>query len=158
MKYSKIYLSMLLAILMVTLNACGSDDDDKINKNADMLQGGTWTFQKASVNVMGQTIEMSLREIRQMYASEMGTSNIMFIDEKLKFEEEYVVMVNTGDRYAYKYYSNGKLWIEGMDELEEPDGMSLDMRVKSLTTNQLVLRYDVQAQGITISEDIYYTR
>lgn len=158
MKYSKILLSVLLAILMVTLNACGSDDDDKINKNAEMLQGGTWTFQKASVNVLGQTIEMSLSEIRQMYASEMGTSNIMFIDEKLKFEEEYVVMVNTGDRYAYKYYSNGKLWIEGMDELEGLDGLSLDMRVKSLTSNQLVLRYDVQAQGITISEDIYYTR
>lgn len=157
MKYSKILLSLLMAILMVMLSACG-DDDDKINKNAEMLQGGTWTFQKAAVNVMGQTVEMSLSEIRQMYASQMGTSNIMFIDEKLKFEEEYVVMVNTGDRLAYKYYSNGKLWIEGMEELEGLEGLSLDLRVKSLTTNQLVLCYDVSAQGITISEDIYYTR
>ena len=158
MKISKILYSLLLAILLVSLNACGSDDDDKIHSNSDLLQGDTWVFQKAVVSVMGQTMEMTLSQIRQIYASELGTNNIMFIDEKLRFEENYMVMVNTGDRYAYKYYSNGTLWIEGMDELSGVDGLSMAIKVKSLTSKQLVLRYDITIQGMTISEDVYYSR
>ncbi len=157
MKQSKAFYLLLIAALMLSLSACG-DDDDKVNSNSSMLQGDTWTFQKASVNVMGQTIEMTLNEIRQMYSSQMGTSNIMFIDEKLKFEEEHVVMVNTGDRLAYKYYSDGTLWIEGMDDLQGTEGISMKMRVKSLTANQLVITCTIDAQGISITEDVYYRR
>lgn len=157
MKQAKALYLLLIAALMLSLSACG-DDDDKVNSNSSMLQGATWTFQKASVNIMGQTIEMTLNEIRQMYASQMGNGNIMFIDEKLKFEEEHVVMVNTGDRLAYKYYSDGTLWIEGMDDLQGTDGISMKMKVKSLTANQLVLTCTLNAQGISITEDIYYTR
>lgn len=157
MKLNKLFTLLLLAILMAGATGCGSDDDDKINKNASMLQGDTWTFQKAVVSVMGQSIEMNLRQIRDMYASEMGTSNIMFIDEHLKFEEEYMVMVNTGDRLKYKYFSNGKLWIDGMDDLSV-EGIDMDIRVKSLTQSQLVLTYDIGIEGTSIKEDIYYTR
>lgn len=158
MKLNKILYSLLIAILMVSLSACGSDDDDKIHSNADLLQGDTWIFQKAVVSFMGQTMEMTLSQIRQMYASELGTNNIMFIDEKLKFEKDYMVMVNTGERYAYKYMSDGTLWIEGMDELSGVDDMNMSIKVKSLTSKQLVLRYDVTIQGMTIGEDVYYTR
>ncbi len=157
MKQAKALYLLLIAALMLSLSACG-DDDDKVHSNADLLKGETWTFQKASVNVMGQTIEMTLNQIRQMYSSQMGTSNIMFIDEHLKFEDEYVVMVNTGDRLAYKYYSDGTLWIEGMDDLQGTEGISMNMKVKSLTTSQLVLTCTLNAQGISITEDVYYTR
>lgn len=157
MKQTKALYLLLIAALMLSLSACG-DDDDKVNSNSSLLQGETWTFQKASVNIMGQTFEMTLNEIRQMYSQQMGTSNIMFIDEHLKFEEEYVVMVNTGDRLAYKYYSDGTLWIEGMDDLQGTEGVSMKMRVKSLTATQLVLTCTLNAQGISITEDIYYTR
>lgn len=157
MKQTKALYLLLIAALMLSLSACG-DDDDKVNSNSSLLQGETWTFKKASVNIMGQTFEMTLNEIRQMYSQQMGTSNIMFIDEHLKFEEEYVVMVNTGDRLAYKYYSDGTLWIEGMDDLQGTEGVSMKMRVKSLTATQLVLTCTLNAQGISITEDIYYTR
>ncbi len=157
MKQTKALYLLLIAALMLSLSACG-DDDDKVNSNSSLLQGETWTFQKASVNIMGQTFEMTLNEIRQMYSQQMGTSNIMFIDEHLKFEEGYVVMVNTGDRLAYKYYSDGTLWIEGMDDLQGTEGVSMKMRVKSLTATQLVLTCTLNAQGISITEDIYYTR
>ncbi len=157
MKQTKALYLLLIAALMLSLSACG-DDDDKVNSNSSLLQGETWTFQKASVNIMGQTFEMTLNEIRQMYSQQMGTSNIMFIDEHLKFEEEYVVMVNTGDRLAYKYYSDGTLWIEGMDDLQGTEGVSMKMRVKSLTATQLVLTCTLNAQGISITEDIYYKR
>ena len=157
MKQTKSLYLLLIAALMLSLSACG-DDDDKVNSNSSLLQGETWTFQKASVNIMGQTFEMTLNEIRQMYSQQMGTSNIMFIDEHLKFEEEYVVMVNTGDRLAYKYYSDGTLWIEGMDDLQGTEGVSMKMRVKSLTATQLVLTCTLNAQGISITEDIYYKR
>lgn len=155
MKLNKLYYALLMAILMVTLNACGSDDDDTTHSNADMLKGETWTFQKAVVNAMGQSMEMNLSQIRQLYESEFGTSNIMFIDQYLKFEDEYVVMVNTGERLRYKYYSNGKLWIEGMDEIEYID---ITLRVKSLNQSQLVLRYEVKVEGTSITEDVYYKR
>ncbi len=157
MKQTKALYLLLIAALMLSLSACG-DDDDKVNSNSSLLQGETWTFQKASVNIMGQTFEMTLNEIRQMYSQQMGTSNIMFIDEHLKFEEEYVVMVNTGDRLAYKYYSDGTLWIEGMDDLQGTEGVSMKMRVKSLTATQLVLTCTLNAQGISITEDVYYKR
>lgn len=157
MKLNKLFTLLLLAVLMVGAVSCGSDDDDKINANASLLQGDTWTFQKASVNVMGQTIEMSLRQIRDMYSSQLGTNNIMFIDEHLKFEEEYMLLVNTGERLKYKYYSNGKLWIEGLDDLDE-EGIDMDIRVKSLTQSQLVLTYNLGVEGMSIKEDVYYTR
>ncbi len=157
MKQTKALYLLLIAALMLSLSACG-DDDDKVNSNSSLLQGETWTFQKASVNIMGQTFEMTLNEIRQMYSQQMGTSNIMFIDEHLKFEDGYVVMVNTGDRLAYKYYSDGTLWIEGMDDLQGTEGVSMKMRVKSLTATQLVLTCTLNAQGISITEDIYYKR
>lgn len=157
MKQTKALYMLLIAALMLSLSACG-DDDDKVNSNSSLLQGETWTFQKASVNIMGQTFEMTLNEIRQMYSQQMGTSNIMFFDEHLKFEEEHVVMVNTGDRLAYKYYSDGTLWIEGMDDLQGTEGVSMKMRVKSLTATQLVLTCTLNAQGISITEDIYYKR
>ena len=155
MKLNKLFTLLLLAILMAGATGCGSDDDDKINQNASLLQGETWTFKKAVVDVMGQSIEMNLRQIRDMYSSQLGTSNIMFIDEHLKFEEEYMVMVNTGDRLKYKYYSNGTLWIEGLDDLDE---ISINIRIKSLTQSQLVLTYNLSVEGISIKEDIYYTR
>ena len=157
MKQTKALYLLLIAALMLSLSACG-DDDDKVNSNSSLLQGETWTFQKASVNIMGQTFEMTLNEIRQMYSQQMGTSNIIFIDVLLKFEEEYVVMVNTGDRLAYKYYSDGTLWIEGMDDLQGTEGVSMKMRVKSLTATQLVLTCTLNAQGISITEDVYYKR
>lgn len=166
MKKKILNLVFLLSLLAmpVMLASCGSDnDDDDINNgtihpNAEMLQGGTWTFQKAIVSIMGQTIEMDLDEIRQLYAQDLGTNNIMFIDEYIKFEKDYMVMVNTGDRYAYKYYSNGTLWIEGIDELAGTENMNLTIKVKSLSQKQLVMRYSIKMPGFTMDEDVYYTR
>lgn len=149
---------MLLAVLMAGLGACGSKDDDKIHSNSSMLQGETWNFQKASMTFMGQTMDMSLREIKQAMAQEAGTSNVIMIDERLRFEAEHIVMVNTGDRYAYKYYSNGTLWIEGLDDIDGAEGVTIKLSIKSLTESQLVIRYEISADGNTIPMDMYYTR
>lgn len=159
MKHLKFLSVLLFTSMLLLLSSCGNDkNNDAIHSNAAMLQGETWHFQKAIVNFMGQTMEMNLNQIRQMYASEMGTGNIMFIDEHIKFEGEYMIMVNTGDRYAYKYYSNGKLWVEGIDDTQALEGVTVEMKIKSLTQNQLVITYSVKMQGISIDEDCYYTR
>lgn len=149
---------LLLTLVVLAVGACGKDDDEGVTSKSDLLQGGTWTFQKAVVSVMGQTMEMSLSDIRQMYASELGTSNIMFIDEKLRFDGTYMTMVNTGDRYRYTYSSNGTLKIEGMDEIDGYDDIDLSIKVKSVTENQLILRYEIKVEGMTITEDVYYKR
>lgn len=149
---------MMLTVVMVGLSACGSKDDDMIHSNASMLQGETWNFQKASMTFMGQTMDMSLSEIKQAMAQEAGSSNVIIVDERLRFETDHVVMVNTGDRYAYKYYSNGTLWIEGIDEIDGAEGVSVKLSVKSLTESQLVIRYEISADGNTIPMDMYYTR
>lgn len=149
---------MLLAVVMTGLTACGNKDDDKIHSNASMLQGETWNFQKASMTFMGQTMDMSLREIKQAMAQEAGTSNVIMIDERLRFEAEHIVMVNTGDRYAYKYYSNGSLWIEGIDKVDGTEGLTIKLSIKSLTESQLVIHYEISADGNTIPMDMYYTR
>ena len=149
---------MLLAVVMTGLTACGNKDDDKIHSNASMLQGETWNFQKASMTFMGQTMDMSLREIKQAMAQEAGSSNVIMIDERLRFEAEHIVMVNTGDRYAYKYYSNGSLWIEGIDKVDGTEGLTIKLSIKSLTESQLVIHYEISADGNTIPMDMYYTR
>lgn len=158
MKQTKLFFIMLLAVVMIGVTSCGSKDDDKIHSNASMLQGETWNFQKASMTFMGQTMDMSLREIKQAMAQEAGTSNVIMIDERLRFEAEHIVMVNTGDRYAYKYYSNGTLWIEGIDDIDGAEGVTIKLSVKSLTGSQLVIRYEISADGNTIPMDMYYTR
>lgn len=158
MKQTKLFFIMLLAVVMIGVSSCGSKDDDKIHSNASMLQGETWNFQKASMTFMGQTMDMSLREIKQAMAQEAGTSNVIMIDERLRFEAEHIVMVNTGDRYAYKYYSNGTLWIEGIDDIDGAEGVTIKLSVKSLTGSQLVIRYEISADGNTIPMDMYYTR
>ena len=85
-----------LLAMPVVLTSCGDDDDEpKGNGDVSLLLGDTWNFQKAVVNVMGQKIEMSYNQILSYMKEELGTSNVMVIDQKLRFSEDEMILVNT---------------------------------------------------------------
>ncbi len=147
-----------LLAMPVVLTSCGDDDDEpKGNGDVSLLLGDTWNFQKAVVNVMGQKIEMSYNQILSYMKEELGTSNVMVIDQKLRFSEDEMILVNTGDRVKYRLSSDGSFWFEGLDELNDDD-ISISVKINSLTSNQLVFRYSFGVEGMTFYEDLYYTR
>lgn len=154
---AKINFLFLFSILCFALISCG-DDEGAVNSNVDLLYGDTWSFSKAVVDFNGNKMDMSLSDIRSMYKSELGMSNVMFVDQYLKFDENYITFVNAGEKLKYVYYDNGTLWFEGLDELKKSGEFSLDVRISSLSSNQLVIRYVLKVSGMSITEDIYYTR
>ncbi len=148
----------LMIALCVGFVSCGSDDDDgPVNHNIELLKGDTWNFQKASVTVLGQTINMSYREILDYMKQTTGENNLLVIDEKLRFTDDEMIFVNTGDRVRYTYYSNGNFTFDGLDALSE-EGINISMKIKTLTSNQLVFTLKITAEGTTISEDLHYAR
>lgn len=150
-----LFLILLLSMPMV-LTSCGDDKDEPDGgSDVSLLMGDTWQFQKAVVNAMGQKLEMSYREIKSYMSQEMGTNNLIIVDEKLRFTEDEMIFVNTGDRVNYRYSSNGKFWFEGMEELSE---IGFNITIPSLTKNQLIFRYSMSVSGMTITEDLYYVR
>ena len=151
-------LNILLAIIaMLAMTACG-DDDVAVNSNVDLLYGETWSFSKAIVDVNGMKMDMSLNDIRNLYKNELGMGNVMFVDQYLRFDDTYMTLVNAGEKVKYIYYEDGKLWFEGLDEINKTDGMTFDVSISSLTDNQLIIRYVINVSGISVREDIYYTR
>ena len=149
---------MMIALCMGFVS-CGNEDDDDgpVNHNIELLKGDTWNFQKASVTVLGQTIDMSFNEIISYMKEAAGTDNLFIIDEKLRFTDDEMIFVNTGDRVRYTYYNNGSFTFEGLDQLSH-EGIGVTMKIKSLTENQLVFTLKLTVKGKSISEDLYYTR
>ena len=158
-KFLNYFLLVALMAMPLVLTSCGDDDDDEPSGIGDvsMLMGDTWTFQKAVVNIMGQSIEMSYDEILSYMSQEMGTSNLIVVDEKLRFTEDEMILVNTGERVNYRLSSNGNFWFEGLDEMSDSE-MSLNVSIYKLTNNLLIFRYKFGMQGMTFTEDLYYTR
>lgn len=157
-KYSfSLFIIFCLGFLSLGMSSCG-DDDVAVNSKASMLYGETWSFSKAVVDVNGMKMNMSLNDIRNLYKNELGLSNVMFVDQYLRFDDTYMTLVNAGEKVKYIYYENGKLWFEGLDEINKTDGMAFDVSISSLTDNQLVIRYVIKVSGVSVTEDIYYTR
>lgn len=152
------FLLIALMAMPVVLSSCGNDDDEPSGSgDVSLLMGDTWTFQKAVVNVMGQKIEMSYNEIVSYMKQEMGTGNLLIVDEKLRFTEDEMILVNTGDHVKYRLSSNGKFWFEGLDEIQDND-MTINITINSLTNKQLIFRYKFNMQGVSFTEDLYYIR
>jgi uncharacterized lipoprotein YehR (DUF1307 family) len=85
-KLMNLLLLVALLAMPVVLTSCGDEEDEpKGNVDVSLLMGDTWTFQKAIVTVMGQKVEMSYNEILSYMSEEMGTSNLIVVDQKLKF-------------------------------------------------------------------------
>ena len=94
-KLMNLLLLVALLAMPVVLTSCGDEEDEpKGNVDVSLLMGDTWTFQKAIVTVMGQKIEMSYNEILSYMSEEMGTSNLIVVDQKLKFTEDEMILVN----------------------------------------------------------------
>ena len=150
-----VFLISLLALPML-LSSCGIEDDEpEGDGDVSLLMGDTWQFEKAVVNVLGQQINMSYNDVVKYMKEQAGTDKLIILDEKLKFTENEMIYVNTGDKVEYRYYSNGKFWCKGMDDIV---GLVLKMSIPKLTKNQLIFRYKISVSGISISEDLYYTR
>ena len=153
------YLTLFISLLAMplVLSSCGDELDEPLSDgDVSLLIGDTWQFEKATVNVLGQQINMSYNEVLKYMKEQAGTDKLIVLDEKLKFTENEMTFVNTGDKVAYRYYSNGKFWCEGMDDIV---GLVIKMSIPKLTKNQLVFRYKISVSGVlSISEELYYTR
>lgn len=151
-----VFLVALLA-MPVMLSSCGVDDGDEPLSDGDvtLLTGGVWQFEKAEVNVLGQKIEMSYNEILKYMKEQAGSDKVVVLDEKLSFTETEMTFVNINKKVPYRYYSNGKFWCEGMDNIV---GLVLNMSIPRLTQNQLVFRYKISFSGLSLSVDMYYKR
>jgi hypothetical protein len=150
-----VFLIAMLAMPML-LTSCGDDSDEPLSDgDVTLLMGGTWQFEKADVIVLGQKIEMSYKDILKYMKEQAGTDKIVVLDEKLSFTDKEMIYVNVNKKVPYRYYSNGKFWCEGMDDIV---GMVINMSIHRLTQNQLVFRYKVSLSGLSISFDLYYSR
>ena len=157
-KLMNLLLLVALLAMPVVLTSCGDEEDEpKGNVDVSLLMGDTWTFQKAILTVMGQKVEMSYNEILSYMSEEMGTSNLIVVDQKLKFTEDEMILVNTGDHIRYRLSSNGKFWFDGLDDIDDDD-ISLNISISELTSHRLVFRYLIGVEGVTITEDLIYTR
>ena len=153
---------LLFPLLMIALCmgfvSCGNDDDDgPSNHNTELLKGDIWKFQKATVSVMGQTIDMSYDEILSYMKQSAGTNNLLIVDERLQFTDDEMIFVNTGDRVHYTYYSNGNFTFDGLNEMSA-EGVKITMKIKSLSQNKLVFTLTLKVEGVSINEDLYYAR
>ncbi len=153
----------LFFVLSIALFAvsCGDDNgggkDGPENDKADLLLGDTWEFQKASVQMGDFKYEMSFSEL-ESFAKEMEGGDVIFYDRYLKFDGDYMTLVNAGEKTRYVYYSNGNFWFEVLDEMNKTKDVSISAKIKALTESQLVFNYTIKSAGITIVEDLYYVR
>ncbi len=142
---------MMVAMMSVVFVSCGDDNDDVHTTGGselvDKLQG-TWQFQKGTETVMGMTITMDRSSLSQMKQSmeEIMGSKVEFWDEVLSFSGSKVNGVN------YKLDGN-KLILEGIDAM---DGISIS--VKSVTSSALVLREEINMEGINMTADMEYSK
>ena len=152
---------LLMIALFMGFVSCGNDDDDDgpVNHNIELLKGDTWTFQKAIVSVLGVSvpIEMPYSDLLDYMKQVTGINNILVVDQKLRFTDDEMIFVNTGDRIRYTYYDNGNFTFDGLDALAE-EGVRITMKIKTLTSNQLVFTLKLTVEGTSLSEDLYYTR
>lgn len=158
MKDKLLYLALIISLMAMplVLTSCGDDlDEPSGDGDVSLLMGDTWQFEKATINVLGQKIEMSYDDVLKYMKEQAGTDKVVILDEKIRFTENEMFFVNTGDRVAYHYYSNGKFWCEGMDDIV---GMVISMSIPRLTNNELVFRYKLSFSGLSISSDFYYKR
>lgn len=143
---------MMVAMLSFGFASCGSDDDDDNGGSSgsellDKLQG-TWQFQKGTETVMGMTITMdrsSLNEMKKSMEQMMG-SRVEFWDETLSFSGSMVNGVN----FTLK---GNELILSGVDAM---DGIKIS--VKSISSSKMVLREEINMEGIEITADMEYSK
>ncbi len=139
MKKNIYYLFALIALFTCSttlFSACGDDEDSPSGDALIERLQGTWFFDKAKLNIMGQTIEMNADEIRN------GSGYENFYDESLSFSgtkvngQTYKV---DGNRVMLPWYTNLDWWAK-----------------VSFSKSQLIFEYDITQNGVNFKMWCYY--
>lgn len=143
-KFKHLLMMLMLCTFGMTLTACGGDGDGDDDSPSDpssikeMLQG-TWQAEEAVVETMGQTIHMTLDQVKEW----SGETN--FYDERLTF---------SGDRCnSWRYTLQGnKLHYEGLSDYDD-----FWFTVK-VTDTKLSLTEELTEDGVSVKLTMIYRR
>lgn len=135
---------MFMAILVIGLacgclmSSCGDDKDEPTGDNLIEKLQGTWHAESMTINVMGQTIEMDMDDLRQ----DSGYDS--FYDEVLTFNGTKV----NGSEYKVKGNTILLPWYESADWWQSV----------SFSGNKMTLYLDVIYEGIPMKMWITYNK
>ena len=131
----------IMALLFVALfssavlSSCSDDDEPSGDALKERLQG-TWNFSKMKIKVAGQTFELGIDDLKQA-----GNADYV-VDEVLSFNGDKVngqYYEIKGSKILLPYYEDQDWWAE-----------------VSFSGSQLVLYYDITAEGMRVQEWAYY--
>lgn len=143
-KFKKLLMMLMLCTFGMAFTACGGDGDDDGDTPADpssikeMLQG-TWQAEDCVVKVMGQTIHMTIDEVKEW----SGVSN--FYDERLTF---------SGDRcnnWTYTLKGN-KIHYNNVSDYDDT------WFTVKVTDSKLSLTADMEEDGQSVTVTLNYRR
>lgn len=133
----------MLCLFSVSLNSCGSDDDDEPggedpagNSLVEKLQG-TWTFEKMKIKSFGQTIELDLDDLKNY----SGYSD--FYDDVLSFNGSKVNGMTysiDGNNILLPWYDEG-WWAK-----------------VSFSGNQMTLYFNINYEGVAMELWTIYSK
>ena len=131
----------IMALLFVALfssavlSSCSDDDEPSGDALKERLQG-TWNFSKMKIKAAGQTFELSGDDLKQVSDADY------LVDEVLSFNGDKVngqYYEIKGNKILLPYYEEQNWWGE-----------------VSFSGSQLVLYYDITAEGMRVQECAYY--
>ncbi len=140
----KLFKSLFIIACCVSLGltSCSKDDDDgpaepKDDDLVEQLQG-TWNFHLMKMNVMGQTIEMDLDDIKD------NSGYDLFYDDVLTFRGEKV---------------NGSYYEVDGNEIMLPWYVELDWwATVSFSGNKMTMYYNINYEGTPIKMWLTYAK
>ncbi|MDD5870575.1 MAG: hypothetical protein PUC77_03675 [Bacteroidales bacterium] len=131
----------IMALLFVALfssavlSSCSDDDEPSGDALKERLQG-TWNFSKMKIKVADQTFVVGIDELKQASDADY------IVDEVLSFNGDKVngqYYEIKGNKILLPYYDGQDWWGE-----------------VSFSGSQLVLYYDITAEGMRVQEWAYY--
>ena len=138
---SILMLMFIMSVSTLCFTACGGDDDeeDSPEKPTASALDGRWRFDHATVTAMGQTVNVSLSDIKAAMPA-----NTYLWDEIIVFED--------GKMNGIPYKLKGKK----LTLPDYPEFAELNCTVK-VSDDRLVFHYDLEEYtGQKITEDLYY--
>lgn len=137
-KFLNFFSLSLIVMIIAGFASCGDDKDEPSgNDLVDRLQG-TWTIDKMKIQVLGQTFEYDLDDLKD------ETGYNQFYDEKLTFSGNKVngqTYKVDGDRILLPYYESEDWW----------------MKV-SFSGSNMTLYMDITYQGVAMKMWVTYTK